>query len=181
MGTPTATKSLEANHNFTFRLSHPNGQNHSAPPLISCKDRAQLEHFGESWLINCIFHLWQVSNCACIASFLIRIDGEKLYLLAAPQPLQNVAILMIESGMRCGEVYRIRRQDINLTKAFLQVVRGETDASIQVHLSDRAQNVLGYRIDKFAGENLFPKTMLTVRWQLSLWIDCTLKPSENLN
>lgn len=88
---------------------------------------------------------------------------------------------MIESGMRCGEVYRIRRQDINLTKAFLQVVRGETDASIQVHLSDRAQNVLGYRIDKCAGKNLFPKTMLTVRWRLSLWIDCTLKPSEDLN
>lgn len=31
-------------------------------------------------------------------------DEEKRYLLAAPQPLQDVAILMLETGMRCGEV-----------------------------------------------------------------------------
>lgn len=37
-------------------------------------------------------------------------DEEKLYLLAAPKPLQDVAVLMLETGMRCGEVYRIRRQ-----------------------------------------------------------------------
>lgn len=38
----------------------------------------------------------------------ITYDEEKLYLLAAPQPLQDVAILMLETGMRCGEVYRLR-------------------------------------------------------------------------
>lgn len=85
-------------------------------------------------------------------------DEEKLYLLAAPQPLQDVAILMLETGMRCGEVYRVRRQDVSLEKGFLQVVKGKTDSSIrQVHLSDRAQEVLRYRIDKFTGENLFPQ------------------------
>jgi integrase len=85
-------------------------------------------------------------------------DEEKLYLLAAPQPLSDVAILMLETGMRCGEVYRIRRQDVSLEKGFLQVVKGKTASSVrQVHLSERAQDVLRYRINKFTGENLFPQ------------------------
>jgi len=43
----------------------------------------------------------------------ISSDEEKLYLLAAPQPLQDVAIIMLETGMRCGEVYRLRRSDVS--------------------------------------------------------------------
>lgn len=88
----------------------------------------------------------------------ISTDEEKLYLLACPQPLQDVATVMLETGMRCGEVYRIRRQDVYLSQGFLQVVKGKTDASIrQVHLSERAQNILRYRMEKFTGENLFPQ------------------------
>ncbi len=88
----------------------------------------------------------------------ISYDEEKLYLLAAPQPLQDVAIVMLETGMRCGEVYRIRRQDVSLEKGFLQVVKGKTASSIrQVHLSERAQDVLRYRNEKFTGEYLFPQ------------------------
>ncbi len=88
----------------------------------------------------------------------ISTDEEKRYLLAAPQPLQDVAILMLETGMRCGEVYRVRRQDVSFEKGFLQVVKGKTDSSIrQVHLSDRAKAVLQYRADKFTGDNLFPQ------------------------
>jgi integrase len=85
-------------------------------------------------------------------------EEEKRYLLAAPQPLQDVAILMLETGMRCGEVYQLRRCDVSLDKGFLQVVKGKTDSSVrQVHLSDTAQAVLRYRMDKFTGENLFPQ------------------------
>ncbi|MDQ3713849.1 MAG: tyrosine-type recombinase/integrase [Acidobacteriota bacterium] len=85
-------------------------------------------------------------------------DEEKLYLLAAPQPLQDVAIVMLETGMRCCEVYPICRQDVSLERGFLQVVKGKTASSIrQVHLSDRAQDVLRCRAGKFTGENLFPQ------------------------
>jgi integrase len=85
-------------------------------------------------------------------------DEEKIYLMACPQPLQDVAILILETGMRYGEVYRIRRQDVSLAKGFLQVVKGKTDSSIrQVQLSERAQDVLRYRMNKFTGENLFPQ------------------------
>jgi integrase len=88
----------------------------------------------------------------------ISTDEEKRYLLAAPQPLQDAAILMLETGMRCGEVYRVRRSDVSFEKGFLQVVKGKTDSSIrQVHLSERAKAVLQYRADKFTGDNLFPQ------------------------
>jgi integrase len=85
-------------------------------------------------------------------------DEEKLYLLACPQPLQGVATVMLETGMRCGEVYRIRRQDVHLMQGFLQVVKGKTKASIRrVYLTDKAKAVLEHRLRKFKGENLFPR------------------------
>ena len=83
---------------------------------------------------------------------------EKLYLLAAPQPLQDVASVMLGTGMRCGEVYQLRRQDVYLDKGYLKVIKGKTKTSVRnVHLSEKAKEVLDYRIRKFSGENLFPK------------------------
>lgn len=85
-------------------------------------------------------------------------DEEKLYLLACQQPLQDVAILILETGMRCGEVYRIRRGEVFLDKGFLKITKGKTRASIrQIHLSERAKNVLRYRLNKFKGDFLFPQ------------------------
>ncbi len=85
-------------------------------------------------------------------------DEEKKYLLASPQPLQDVATVMLETGMRCGEVYRLRHQDIYLEKGFLKVVKGKTKTSVRnVHLSEKAKDVLRYRMKKFSGENLFPQ------------------------
>ena len=93
------------------------------------------------------------------ASFhVISDDEEKLYLMACSQPLQDVATLMLETGMRCGEVYRIKRSEVFLGKGLLKVTKGKTKASIrQVHLSDKAAGVLRYRLNKFKGENLFPQ------------------------
>ncbi|HEY8560216.1 MAG TPA: site-specific integrase [Pyrinomonadaceae bacterium] len=83
---------------------------------------------------------------------------EKKYLMACPQPLRDVAALMLETGMRCGEVYRIRRQDVFLTQGFLKVVKGKTASSIRrVYLSERAKGILETRLNRFAGENLFPQ------------------------
>jgi integrase len=88
----------------------------------------------------------------------ITSDEEKKYLLAAPQPLLDVAILMLETGMRCGEVYQLRQQDVSLEKGFLKVAKGKTRSSVRrVHLSARAQAVLSSRLKRFEGENLFPK------------------------
>lgn len=83
---------------------------------------------------------------------------EKRYLLACPPLLADVATVMIESGMRCGEVYALNRKDVHLDKHYLQVVKGKRQSSIRrVHLSNRARKVLSYRMKKFTGENLFPQ------------------------
>ena len=85
-------------------------------------------------------------------------DEEKQYLLASPQPLKDVALLMIESGMRCGEVYNLQRQDVFIEKGYLKVTKGKTKSAIRnVHLSERAKQVLEYRLDKFKGEFMFPQ------------------------
>ena len=88
----------------------------------------------------------------------LTFDEEKKYLLASPQPLSDVAAVMLETGMRCGEVYRLRRRDIYLEKGFLKVVKGKTKTSVRnVHLSEKAKEVLSYRMKKFSGDNLFPQ------------------------
>jgi len=70
----------------------------------------------------------------------------------------DVAAVMLETGMRCGEVYQLRKQDVNLAQGFVKVVKGKTKSSIRrVHLSDRARMILTYRIKRFDGENLFPQ------------------------
>lgn len=85
-------------------------------------------------------------------------DEERLYLMACQQPLQDIALLMLETGMRCGEVYRIRRDEVFLNKGFLKITKGKTKASIrQIHLSERAKDVLRYRLNKFKGDYIFPQ------------------------
>jgi integrase len=85
-------------------------------------------------------------------------DEEKRYLMACPQPLQDVAALILETGMRCGEVYQLRRQDVFLTQDFLKVFKGKTASSIRrVYLSEPAAKILQLRLDRFTGENLFPQ------------------------
>jgi integrase len=85
-------------------------------------------------------------------------EEKKLYLLAAPQPLQDIAGLLLETGMRCGEVYRIKKDEVFLSEGFLKVTKSKTRSSIRrVHLSVKAQKILSARISKFDGEYLFPQ------------------------
>ncbi len=85
-------------------------------------------------------------------------EEEKIYLPACPQPLQDVATLMLETGMRPSEIYNLRRKSVNVETGFLQVRNGKTEASNRkVWLSDKAAAVLQNRIKNSAGEFLFPK------------------------
>ena len=46
-------------------------------------------------------------------------DKEKLYLLAASQPLRDVATLMLETGMRPEEVSCIRHENVHPERGYL--------------------------------------------------------------
>lgn len=82
---------------------------------------------------------------------------EKAYLLACSQPLHDVAALMIETGMRPVEVFRIRREDISIEKNYLQITKSKTKSSVRrIYLSDRAKAILRVRLERFDGVFLFP-------------------------
>jgi integrase len=84
-------------------------------------------------------------------------DEEKLYLLAASQPLRDIAMLMLETGMRPEEVCRIRRENVHLERGYLFNPYGKTKAAKRkIPLTDRATEVLERRLAKVEGFYLFP-------------------------
>jgi integrase len=54
---------------------------------------------------------------------------EKLYLFTCPPLLQDDASMMIEAGMRCGEVYNLQKRDFHPEKNFVQIAKGKTKAA----------------------------------------------------
>lgn len=82
---------------------------------------------------------------------------QKLYLMACPPILQDVAALMLEGGFRCGEVYQLQRKDFHPEKNFVQITKGKTKAARRrVYLTEKAKAILSARAKRFKGENLFP-------------------------
>ncbi|HYW72108.1 MAG TPA: site-specific integrase [Pyrinomonadaceae bacterium] len=87
----------------------------------------------------------------------LTLEEEKLYLMAATQPLQDVATVMLETGMRPEEVYRIRRENVYLDQGYLFNPYGKTKAARRkIPLSEPALAVLARRMEKARGDYLFP-------------------------
>jgi len=87
----------------------------------------------------------------------LNAEEEKLYLLAASQPLQDIATLMLETGMRPEEVYRIRRENVHLEQGYVFNPYGKTKAAKRkVPLSEAACAVVAKRLEKAKSEFLFP-------------------------
>ena len=92
----------------------------------------------------------------------LSLDEQKLYLLACSQPLQDIAVLMIETGMRPSEVLNLRCQDIHLKNGFLQVREGKTkSARRKIPLLQQAYKVLDFRLSKET-DLLFPNQTINM-------------------
>jgi integrase len=86
-------------------------------------------------------------------------DEERLYLMAASQPLRDVATIMVETGMRPDEVCRLERRHVHLNKGFIFNPYGKTKAARRkLPLSQRAADVLRSRVANTDGEFVFPTT-----------------------
>lgn len=84
-------------------------------------------------------------------------DEEKLYLLAASQPLQDITTVMVQTGMRPEEVCRIRRENVNLAESYLSNPFGKTKAAKRkIPLTEVATAVLSKRLATIKGDSLFP-------------------------
>lgn len=83
-------------------------------------------------------------------------EEERLYLMSASQPLQDVAILMLECGCRPDEIYNLTKRDINLEQEFLMIQTGKTNAARRkIPLSQKAKAVLQSRNNNATSEFLF--------------------------
>jgi integrase len=84
-------------------------------------------------------------------------DEQGKYLAAATPMLRDVATLMLETGMRPDEVYRIKPENVNLTGGFLLNPFGKTKAARRrVPLTAAARNVLTRRMTGLEAPFLFP-------------------------
>jgi integrase len=94
--------------------------------------------------------------------FVLSHQQEKIYLEAAPQPLKDVAIVLLETGLRLGEALALKWTDIELDAAngkklgYLFVREGKSkNARRHVSLTPRAQEMLVNRSLESKSEYVF--------------------------
>lgn len=86
-------------------------------------------------------------------------DEQRLYLMAASQPLRDIATLMLETGMRPEEVYRIECSNVHIeaNEPYIFNPFGKTKAAKRrVPLNKIALEVVRGRLTKAKGTFLFP-------------------------
>ncbi len=84
-------------------------------------------------------------------------EEESAYLAAASQPLRDVAALILQTGMRPGEVFHLKKEDVSLQPGFIHIPSGKTAfARRTIPLTARAREVLGRRLLEMKSEWLFP-------------------------
>jgi integrase len=98
---------------------------------------------------------------------IITFEEERLYLAKACSTLHDVAVLILETGMRPDEVFRITERDVDLEKRCLHVRSGKTkNARRTLFLTDAALEVVksrimaipsGARDGQSSGPYLFPR------------------------
>ena len=80
-----------------------------------------------------------------------------MYLNAASQPLKDIVTLMLQTGMRPEEVYRIQRQNVHLDQHYLYNPFGKTKAARRkIRLTSESRRVLTVRLAASKSEYLFP-------------------------
>jgi len=94
--------------------------------------------------------------------FVLSRKQEEIYLAACAQPLRDVAILMLETGLRIGEALRLEWPDVTLDPingarfGFLRVREGKSkNARRIVPLTDRAAAMLRLRWDSNSASVVF--------------------------
>lgn len=92
---------------------------------------------------------------------LIEPDMETRLLLVAKGSLKDVLLIMLDSGMRPSEIFRMRWADIQWERGSIFVPKGKTfKARRFVPLTDRVRMALELRKAKSRGEWVFPTSKL---------------------
>jgi len=87
---------------------------------------------------------------------IVSYEEQRRYLASASPTLRDVAVVMLETGMRPEEVFTIKRENVHLPKAYLLVPNGKTRfARRNIPLTDTASTVLQSRLIAAKGSYLF--------------------------
>ncbi len=86
----------------------------------------------------------------------VSLEEERLYLMAASQPLQDFATVMVDTGMRPEEVSRIERKNVYITQEYLFIPFGKTKtAKRKIPLTSRVTEILEKRMKNLNNKYLF--------------------------
>jgi integrase len=95
--------------------------------------------------------------------FVLSWDQEPIYLDAAPQPLKDLALLILDSGLRIGEALQLRRCDVWLKPAhgaklgYMHIPGGKTRyAKRNLSLTKRVREMLQRRLRENTSALVFP-------------------------
>jgi integrase len=87
----------------------------------------------------------------------LSFEEERLYLSVCPQPLYDIAVMMLETGMRPEEIYRMRRENVNVEAGTVFNPYGKTKAARRtLPLTRRAADMLKGRLETISGDYIFP-------------------------
>jgi integrase len=93
--------------------------------------------------------------------YVLSREEEEKYLAECSVPLYDVAVIMLETGMRPDEVYKMERRYLHLDKGYYLNPKGKTKAARRrIELSQRAVELLKERLEEVEGEWIFPSTRL---------------------
>ena len=114
------------------------------------------------------FSASRVSGCSSgerVRDFVLSRKQEEIYLAACPQPLNDIAVLMLETGLRIGEALHLEWADVTLAPVngarfgFLRVREGKSkNARRVIPLTDRAAAMLRERLQGQRRANSFLPT-----------------------
>ncbi len=86
----------------------------------------------------------------------VSLEEERLYLMAASQPLQDFATVMVDTGMRPEEVSRIERKNVYIAQGYLFIPFGKTKtAKRKIPLTSRVSEILEKRLKNLEIKYLF--------------------------
>jgi len=90
----------------------------------------------------------------------LSLDEERKYLRASTPVLRDVAIIMVEMGLRPGEIFQLRSEDMRMgpPAPYVHVRDGKSDRAVRdVPITSRALPVFNRRLSNAKGEYLFPR------------------------
>jgi integrase len=83
--------------------------------------------------------------------YVLSYQEQNIYLAQCSQPLKDVAVIMLETGMRPEEIYRIQIKNIHLDRGYLFNPHGKTKAAKRkVRLNRKAREVIKIRVKEIA-------------------------------